>query len=190
MQKKSLYGKTSRLSKQIVVTEKLDGSNLIFLKKDGKIHVATRNYIYPLEGIEQYKDRLYKGLCEWLQENKFDMPEGTVLMGEWMGMGRKYKRQFKKFNLFAVGKYQNDQLIETIYDIDLVQLPEFMGKVPVVQVDADIRNLQEILDDYRKKVDDEVEGLIVQISPYTVVKYLEKEIPKIRQRPPLELTVE
>jgi len=48
MIKKSLYPKTKRLSKnskKIVVTEKLDGSNIGFFKLNGELVIATRNNI-------------------------------------------------------------------------------------------------------------------------------------------------
>ncbi|MGL4950443.1 MAG: hypothetical protein ACRC4M_01180, partial [Mycoplasma sp.] len=63
---KKSYGKTTRLSKgdnKIIITEKLDGSNLGFLLKDGKLLICQRSQIFELEDIgEMKKIGLYKGL--------------------------------------------------------------------------------------------------------------------------------
>ena len=66
MIKKSIYPKTKRLGKEntvITITEKLDGSNLAFFKKDGVIHIATRSNILNLEEDKEYFKRFYIRVC-------------------------------------------------------------------------------------------------------------------------------
>ena len=94
MIKKSLYPKTPRvkvMGEKVYLTEKLDGSNLVFFKKDGELYIGCRNNIYTLAEIEEVKDKLYKGLYTWLKDNgevlKNSLMENSAICGEWMGMG-------------------------------------------------------------------------------------------------------
>ena len=109
MIKKSIYPKTKRLGslKDIIITEKLDGSNLAFFKKDGVVYIATRNNILNTkEDLIENKNILYKGMQGWLDENlsklEENLFEGAVVCGEWIGMGKlKYPHLDKRFYMFA-----------------------------------------------------------------------------------------
>lgn len=74
MIEKKIYGKTQRISggeHNVVITEKIDGSNLCIYKMDSTIFVAQRNYIFSLDEIvdgDEFKHLLYKGL-EWRVRN-------------------------------------------------------------------------------------------------------------------------
>lgn len=97
MIKKSIYPKTERVkveqSNICEVTEKLDGSNLCFFKKDNILYVATRNNIISIDELydEKAKNVLYKGLGVWLEEHKEDMIKeirnGSCICGEWLRYG-------------------------------------------------------------------------------------------------------
>ena len=71
MIKKQLYPKTKRvgLKNEVVITEKLDGSNIGFYKLNGELYVAQRNNIFTMAELEDNKGMLYSGLLGWLQEN-------------------------------------------------------------------------------------------------------------------------
>lgn len=73
MIKKEIYPKTQRLKCSgdlIQITEKLDGSNLVIFKKEDILYIAQRNNIFSINELEENKDKLYKGLYEWIQNNK------------------------------------------------------------------------------------------------------------------------
>lgn len=83
MIKKEIYPKTKRVScrgDKVYITEKLDGSNLVFFKKNEEIYVAQRSNIFKISELEEFKDKLYKGLYQWLNDNKDffnDLHEGV-----------------------------------------------------------------------------------------------------------------
>jgi len=149
MIKKEIYPKTKRLScegDKIYITEKLDGSNLCIFKKDGKLYFAQRNNIFEFNELEENKDKLYKGLFQWLQDNKNvfeDLHENSVVCGEWLGMGKiKYSvDEFdKRFYMFAKANVDEDfNLYNLIYDHKLFiypfqsqVIPNCIGIVPEV----------------------------------------------------------
>lgn len=105
--KLTLYPKTERHKpSQVVVTEKLDGSNLGigYLSDYQLLVVAQRNNVFFLEDIddlEEHKNKLYKGLYGWLKEH-WDILNNiypdSIVFGEWIGMGKiKYDFQNKWF---------------------------------------------------------------------------------------------
>ena len=58
MIKKEIYPKTIRLKNDSMVfhiTEKLDGSNLCFFKKDNELHIALRKNIIKLSELVKSK---------------------------------------------------------------------------------------------------------------------------------------
>ena len=72
MIKKEIYPKTKRVSNlgdKIFITEKLDGSNLVFFKKDDELYIAQRKNILKFSELEENKGILYKGLYQWLKED-------------------------------------------------------------------------------------------------------------------------
>src|SRR5574344_324174 len=92
MIKKSIYPKTERISERgdrIYLTEKMDGSNLVFFKKDGELWFAQRKTIISLSEIDEYRDIMYKGLYQFLKDNgnqlKENLHDDSALCGEWMG---------------------------------------------------------------------------------------------------------
>ena len=73
MIRKEIYPKTKRVScvgDKVYITEKLDGSNLVFFKKNEELHIAQRKTIFKISELENVKDILYKGLYQWLIDNK------------------------------------------------------------------------------------------------------------------------
>lgn len=121
------FPKISRLNREVVVTEKLDGTNgVIFVAEDGQsMLVGSRTrWITP-------EDDNY-GFAKWARVNE---PELLKLgpgfhYGEWWGQGiqRKYGLSEKRFSLFNVHRWSDDTVRPTCCHV-----------VPVLQRGSDIR---------------------------------------------------
>lgn len=197
MIKMTLYPKTTRYSeneKGYVLTEKLDGSNLGIGKIGEQIYVCQRNYVFILEEIINGTKLEYKGLRDWLIEHEQDIKEliydGSIMFGEWVGMGKiKYLHldNFKnRFYVFAKGRIKlNDDKLELsnlVYDLDLLhyvftnqEFPEFISRVPLVDKlkDVSIENLDIVYNDYINKENRKVEGFVIyDIRSKVIKKYV------------------
>lgn len=104
------YGKTPRLFRDIVITEKLDGTNsaIIFDSEDLKPFepkVQSRNrFIAPGKETDNY------GFAGWVYDNKdelFSLLGWGVHFGEWWGQGiaRRYDQEHKTFSLFNTHRF-------------------------------------------------------------------------------------
>ena len=191
MIKKTIYQKTQRVTglNKIIITEKIDGSNLTFFKHKDELYFAQRNFIFKLSELEEIKQKVYKGLYDWLTEHGKDLEErlnnNSVICGEWVGMGRiKYGHAFDdikflmfakanvndKFDLFNINYYQ-EFFIYPFVDKDI---PDYIGKVPVaftVTKQPEIKDLNERYDLYTNSVNRNVEGFIIN-SGNSVSKYV------------------
>ena len=194
MIKKEIYPKTKRVSSiggLFELTEKLDGSNLVIFKKDDELHIAQRNNIFNFNELEENKDKLYKGLYQWLLDNKEELLHiinNSCVCGEWLGMGQlKYTiDEFdKKFYMFAKANIDIEfNLYNLIYTHDLFiypfenqQIPKCIGTVPIVtqlKVVPNKEQLDSIYEKYRIKVNRDVEGFVINynnnISKYVRMK--------------------
>ena len=194
MIRKEIYPKTKRVScagDKVYVTEKLDGSNLVFFKKDNELYFAQRNNIFKFEELEENKDKLYKGLYQWLLDNKDvfeDLHNNSAICGEWLGMGcLKYTvDEFdKRWYMFAKANIDDDfNLYNLIYNHELFiypfqsqTIPICIGIVPEVaelNVLPTKTHLDSIYDKYVNKVGRNVEGFVVNykniISKYVRMK--------------------
>lgn len=194
MIKKEIYPKTRRVSvmgDKIVITEKIDGSNLVIFKKDDELHIAQRNNIFKFSELEEMKDKLYKGLYQWILDNKDDLNNlinNSCICGEWIGMGQlKYPvDEFdKRYYMFAKANIDNDyNLYNLIYDHELFiypfenqEIPKCIGIVPTVVTLGVLPNknhLDSIYEKYCNDVKRNVEGLVIDyknnISKYVRMK--------------------
>lgn len=178
MIKKTLYPKTKRVQfkNRVVITEKLDGSNIGFFKVNGELIIAQRNNILLLSEIEENKQILYRGLQGWLEENGQDLQdrliEGSGFFGEWIGMGKiKYPELDKKVYMFAKANYDKGEIKNLYYKHELFkypfenqEFPEYIGIVPVVEESGnfpDIEKLNCLYEIYKTKTQRNVEGFIV-----------------------------
>ena len=164
MIKKEIYPKTKRVSckgDKVYLTEKIDGSNLVFFKKDDKLYFAQRNNI----------------ICN-----------NSAICGEWIGMGcLKYNvDEFdKRWYMFAKANIDDDyNLYNLIYDHELFiypfvsqEIPNFIGIVPEVTELINLPNkeqLDSIYEKYKNKVNRNVEGFVINykniISKYVRMK--------------------
>jgi len=97
------FSKIPRLSRECVITEKIDGSNAqILIEADGTIYAGSRN-----KWIEPGKKDNF-GFAAWVKEHEEELKKLGVgrHYGEWYGAGiqRKYGLDHKRFTLFREPK--------------------------------------------------------------------------------------
>ena len=177
MIKRTLYPKTKRvqLKNKVVITEKLDGSNIGFFKLNAELIIAQRNYIFKLNEID--KSIAYKGLIGWLEENGEDLKdkliEGSGFFGEWIGMGKiAYLDLDKKVYMFAKANITNELEIKNLYyehelfkyPFENQEFPNYIGIVPVVlerEIYPTVKTLDYEYEKYKKRKNRNVEGFII-----------------------------
>lgn len=201
MIKKEIYPKTKRVSctgGKVYITEKLDGSNLVFFKKDDELYIAQRKNIFKITELEEVKDILYKGLYQWLIDNKDvlieELNNNSAICGEWLGMGcLKYNiDEFdKRWYMFAKANIDDDyNLYNLIYDHELFiypfvsqKIPTFIGIVPEVSelnIIPAKEDLDSIYEKYLNKVNRNVEGFVVNYKNM-VTKYVRMKNGKLQE---------
>ena len=130
------FPKISRFNRDVVVTEKIDGTNAsITITEDGQFLTASRTrYITP-------QDDNY-GFSQWAHEHKADLLTlgvGTHF-GEWWGQGiqRNYGLNHKRFSLFNVKRW------------DPTTLPHCCHVVPILKVTTfEALNVKEIMENLK-----------------------------------------
>lgn len=97
------FPKMPRLTREVVITEKLDGTNAqIYITEDGDLYAGSRTrWITP--DADNY------GFASWVDANKaslLDLGPGSHF-GEWWGCGiqRKYGLTEKRFSLFNTDRW-------------------------------------------------------------------------------------
>lgn len=101
------FPKMARLSREIVITEKLDGTNAqICIGEDGSFAVGSRTrWITPEE--DNY------GFARWAYDRKDELMQlgAGRHFGEWWGQGiqRKYNMAHKAFSLFNVSRWAEER---------------------------------------------------------------------------------
>lgn len=99
----------ARLSRNVVVTEKIDGCNVqVFIAEDGTVKAGSRNRWL---GLEKTEDQF--GFCRWVKDHEDELRAlgPGRHFGEWWGAGiqRKYGMSEKRFSLFNVARWSDDQ---------------------------------------------------------------------------------
>lgn len=97
------FPKIARLSREIIITEKLDGTNAqIYITEDGDITAGSRSRYLAL-GDDNY------GFARWVEGNKSELLKlgPGRHFGEWWGNGvqRGYNLKEKRFSLFNVKRW-------------------------------------------------------------------------------------
>lgn len=201
MIKKEIYPKTKRVScsgDRVYLTEKLDGSNLVFFKKDDELYIAQRKNIFKITELEDVKDVLYKGLYQWLNDNKDVLIEeihnDSAICGEWLGMDKiKYTiDEFdKKWYMFAKANIDDEfNLYNLNYEHSLFvypfvsqEIPKFIGVVPEV-VELNVlptkEHLDSIYEKYCAKVNRNVEGFVINYKNI-ITKYVRMKNGKLQE---------
>ncbi len=114
------FPKIARLSREIVVTEKIDGTNAqIFIGEDGTFMTGSRNqWIYPDKQRDNY------GFSAWAHANKDELMKlgPGQHFGEWYGAGIQhgYGMKEKRFALFNVSRWTDERpaccdVVPTLY---------------------------------------------------------------------------
>ena len=201
MIKKEIYPKTKRVScsgDRVYLTEKLDGSNLVFFKKNDELYIAQRKNIFKITELEDVKDVLYKGLYQWLNDNKDVLTEeihnDSAICGEWLGMGQiKYTIDefYKKWYMFAKANIDDEfNLYNLNYEHSLFvypfvsqEIPKFIGVVPEV-VELNVlptkEHLDSIYEKYCAKVNRNVEGFVINYKNI-ITKYVRMKNGKLQE---------
>lgn len=198
MYKNEIYPKTPRMKElgdRIVITEKIDGSNLTFFKYEGELYVALRKMILTLPELAE-SEGFYPGLKEFLAEFgellQNELCEKSAICGEWLGMGNiKYDfdvpwLMFAKANV----KWEDEKfkLYNICYDYELFiypfasqAVPGFIMFVPLVAEVSylpDKRAMDKLYDEYCAGKDRPVEGFVMHYGSY-VQKYVRMKRGKI-----------
>ena len=189
MVKKEIYPKTQRIKENgeiFTITEKLDGSNCVFFKKDNTLYIALRKTIITLDELEEYKHILYKDMYNWLSDYGKILEEllnnNSAICGEWLGMGNINYEDTEiedKYYMFAKANIDDDYHLYNIsYDENLFiypfinkEIPSFIKKVPIVVKTTDMPTkeyLDNLYDVYIMSVNRLVEGFV--ISYYDIVR--------------------
>ena len=105
------FPKIPRLYREIVITEKLDGTNgCVVIDESGNVRAASRN-----QWITPENDNY--GFAKWVESNKFDLLGlgAGRHFGEWYGQGiqRNYGLSEKRFALFKRSPNRPDCCEET-----------------------------------------------------------------------------
>lgn len=114
------FDKIARLSRNIVITEKIDGTNAqICITEDGGFLTGSRS-----QWITPENDNF--GFARWAQEHREELLKlgPGRHYGEWWGSGiqRRYGLAEKRFSLFNVGRWRKPDVV----------LPACVSLVPVL----------------------------------------------------------
>jgi len=107
------FNKIPRLSRDIVVTEKIDGTNgIIAVGENGEFQVGSRNRWLTDAVGNIVADNA--GFAQWAVRNREDLMQLGVgyHYGEWWGQGiqRGYDLKEKRFSLFNVSRWGDDSV--------------------------------------------------------------------------------
>lgn len=113
------FPKVPRLSREVIVTEKIDGTNSqVFITEDGEIRAGSRNRWLT-------KDADNFGFAAWVEAHRSDLLRlgPGRHYGEWWGSGiqRRYGLDHKRFSLFNVSRW-----------LDAADLPSCCHVVPML----------------------------------------------------------
>jgi len=109
------FSKIPRLSRECVVTEKIDGTNAqVYITDDNQVQAGSRNrYIKP--GDDNF------GFAKWVEENKEELLKlgPGRHFGEWwgQGVGRRYDLKEKRFSLFNTHRWSDPDIRPSCCDV-------------------------------------------------------------------------
>lgn len=113
MKKMTLYPKTNRVpfDRNILITEKIDGENIVFFNFNNIIYIATRNEVFLLNEFLEINGRGRTELCHWIKENRPTLEgihKGSAICGEFLKRGSQInyskRNEIKQFHMFAKGR--------------------------------------------------------------------------------------
>jgi hypothetical protein len=110
------FPKVSRLTREMIITEKIDGTSAqVIVDEDGNVGAASRTrLITPAD--DNY------GFAKWVDANKDELREKLGIgrhFGEWWGAGirRKYGQTTKRFSLFNVSLWEDPTVRPVCCDV-------------------------------------------------------------------------
>jgi hypothetical protein len=108
------FRKIARLSREIIITEKIDGTNgLIYIDEQNNIFAGSRNR-WLWGSVEPDKMENNHGFAAWVKENQTELLKlgKGHHYGEWWGKGiqRGYGVEEKRFSLFNVSRWSDDSV--------------------------------------------------------------------------------
>lgn len=132
------FNKIARLTRDMVVTEKIDGTNAsIYIGENGEFLTGSRTRWITPEN-DNY------GFSRWAHEHKDDLMKlgSGRHFGEWWGNGiqRKYDMKEKVFSLFNVAKWSDDSVRPSCCRVVPVI---YRGIFDTMMVDGIIQTLRE-----------------------------------------------
>ena len=120
--------KIPRLSRNIMITEKIDGTNAsIFIGEDESFLVGSRTrWITP--------ENDNAGFARWAYEHEDELRTGLGYghhFGEWWGsgIGRKYDLKEKRFSLFNTGRWNDENTPDCVSVVPLLYEGMFLEHV-------------------------------------------------------------
>jgi hypothetical protein len=102
------FAKIPRLSRECIITEKIDGTNAqVYVGEDGLVLAGSKNrWITPGKSTDNF------GFAGWVAEHREELRKlgPGRHFGEWWGrgIGRGYGRQDRAFSLFNVGRWADN----------------------------------------------------------------------------------
>ncbi len=102
------FQKIGRLSREIIITEKIDGTNAqVCVTEDGAVFAGSRTqFVTPGKATDNF------GFAKWVEDNREELLTlgAGRHFGEWWGAGiqRKYGLTEKRFSLFNVSRWSDD----------------------------------------------------------------------------------
>lgn len=106
------WPKVARLNRDIVITEKIDGTNAaIVITEEGDVFAQSRTQLITPE-----QDNF--GFARWVHENEDELAGGLgvgIHFGEWWGLGiqRGYGLKEKRFSLFNTARWRDVEEVTT-----------------------------------------------------------------------------
>lgn len=137
------FGKIPRLSREMVITEKIDGTNAqILITVDGKIYAGSRSRWLVEDGVLKCDNF---GFGAWVLQNEEELISGLGIgrhYGEWWGCGiqRGYGLKGKRFSLFNSTRWENEFVRPKICSVVPVL---YRGAFDTVVIDKTLEYLKE-----------------------------------------------
>ena len=106
MIKKTIYTKTQRTTglNKIIITEKIDGSNLTFFKYKDELYFAQRNFIFNLSELEEMKQmEIKKAKTLSAPTNTINIISQRGIMDKKMWTALAKRKLSNPYNLFFTG---------------------------------------------------------------------------------------
>lgn len=129
------FDKIARLSRNCVITEKIDGTNAqIFIGENGEFLTGSRN-----RWITPENDNM--GFARWALEHKEELLQlgSGRHFGEWWGSGiqRRYGLDHKRFSLFNSGRWTEENTPDCCHVVPIL----YSGIFTTYMIDYQIEKL-------------------------------------------------